>query len=227
MYNKLFGNYNVDIVMCIDGTASMRPVMAEVKAKALSFHKKLFEALEEYYEIVGQLRIKVIVFRDYVCGERPIEESEFFVLDGQTAEFNAFVNAIEAKGESQCKNALEAIAVALKSDWTTGGSRRRHIILVFSDSAALPLGECASCAGYPRGMPENLNALTAWWEGFNNSLDSNYQNLFGRMVAFVPNAYPWTDMQAWNRYWPVFSRAGDGVSDDEIRDICDCLIGDI
>lgn len=43
----------------------------------------------------------------------------------------SFVNSIEAKsGGDDPEHALEAIALVLKSDWTTGESKRRHCILV-------------------------------------------------------------------------------------------------
>lgn len=220
------GDYNVDIVMCIDGTVSMRPIIDEVKENALSFYKKFVDAMEENDKKAEALRIKVIVFRDYGCDEQPMEESQFFALPEQTEEFNAYVRGIEVKGGGDIpENALEAIALALKSDWTTGGNKRRHAILVFSDAAALPLGERASSANYPAGMPKDLAELGAWWEGTEQALDSTYQPKAGRLVVFAPNAYPWTDIQAWNRYWPSFSQAGKGLSDVDIQSAIDLLVG--
>ena len=226
MSEQGLGDYNVDIVMCIDGTASMRPIIDQVKANALSFYKKFVDAMEENDKKAEALRIKVIVFRDYGCDDQPMEESEFFTLPDQADEFNAYVNGIEVKGGGDLpENALEAIALALKSKWTTGGNKRRHAIVVFTDAAALPLGERAACAGYPAGMPADLAELGAWWEGTEQTLDSTYQPNAGRLVAFAPNAYPWTDIQAWNRYWPAFSQAGNGLSDVDIQSAIDLLVG--
>lgn len=226
MSEQGLGDYNVDIVMCIDGTASMRPIIDQVKANALSFYKKFVDAMEENDKKAEALRIKVIVFRDYGCDDQPMEESEFFTLPDQADEFNAYVNGIEVKGGGDLpENALEAIALALKSKWTTGGNKRRHAILVFTDAAALPLGERAACVGYPAGMPADLAELGAWWEGTEQTLDSTYQPNAGRLVAFAPNAYPWTDIQAWNRYWPAFSQAGNGLSDVDIQSAIDLLVG--
>ena len=226
MSEQGLGDYNVDIVMCIDGTASMRPIIDQVKENALSFYKKFVDAMEENDKKAEALRIKVIVFRDYGCDDQPMEESEFFTLPDQADEFNAYVNGIEVKGGGDLpENALEAIALALKSKWTTGGNKRRHAILVFTDAAALPLGERAACVGYPAGMPADLAELGAWWEGTEQTLDSTYQPNAGRLVAFAPNAYPWTDIQAWNRYWPAFSQAGNGLSDVDIQSAIDLLVG--
>lgn len=220
------GEYNVDIVMCIDATASMAPIIEEVKGNAISFYQKFIDSMEENDKEVEQLRIKVIVFRDYGCDDEPMVESEFFSLPAQNEEFRAFVNGIEAKGGGDSpENALEAIALALKSDWTTGGSKRRHAVLVFSDAPALSLGERASAASYPAGMPTDIAQLGAWWEGTDQTLTSTYQPKAGRLVAFVPNAEPWTELQAWNRYWPAFSAAGTGLPDVDIQSAIDLMVG--
>lgn len=220
------GDYNVDIVMCIDATGSMAPIINEVKNNALSFYEKFVEGMEDADKSVDQLRVKVIVFRDYICDTEPMVESEFFVLPDKRKEFKRFVENIEASGGGDGpENALEAIALALKSDWTTGGSKRRHAIVVFSDAPALALGERRDCPNYPKNIPENLAQLGAWWEGTDQTLCSTYQPRSGRLIAFVPNAEPWTVLQAWNRYWPAFSAAGTGLSDVDIQSAMDLLVG--
>ena len=223
------GEYNVDIVMCIDGTRSMYPIIDEVKANALSIYQKFVDQMEENDKDVSQLRIKVIVFRDYGCDDEPMVESQFYTLPEQNDEFRSFVNSIEAKGGGDLpENSLEAIALALKSDWTsTPGVKKRHTILVFSDAAALPLGERAGSPLYPAGMPTSLEQLGAWWHGSDQSLGSSYNPEYGRLVAFVPNAEPWTDMQVWNRYWAAFSPAGTGLKDVDIQAVLDLLVGSI
>ncbi|MCR4655262.1 MAG: VWA domain-containing protein [Lachnospiraceae bacterium] len=226
MAGQGMGEYCVDIVMCIDATGSMAPIIEEVKSNALSFYQRFIEAMEENDKEVEQLRIKVIAFRDYIADSEPMSESGFFVLPDQTESFESFVSSIEASGGGDtAENALEAIALALKSDWTTGGSKRRHAILVFSDAPALPLGERKDCAGYPDGMPADIAELGSWWEGTSQTLSSNYQAKAGRLVAFVPNAEPWTEMQAWNRYWPAFSPAGTGLADVDIQSAIDLMVG--
>ena len=220
------GEYCVDIVMCIDATGSMAPIINEVKDNAMSFYQRFIDSMEENDKDVAELRIKVIVFRDYICDSEPMVESSFFTLPEQNAAFRSFVSNIEACGGGDGpENALEAIALALKSDWTTGGSRRRHAILVFSDAPALSLGERSGASAYPSGLPENLAQLGAWWEGTDQSLGSTYQPKAGRLVAFVPNAEPWTELQAWNRYWPAFSPAGTGLPDVDIQSAIDLMVG--
>ena len=226
MAGQGMGEYCVDIVMCIDATGSMAPIIDEVKKNAISFYEKFIESMEENDKEVETLRIKVIAFRDYGCDQDPMVESEFFKLPEQNDDFRRFVDNIEAKGGGDIpENALEAIALALKSDWTTDGSKRRHVILVFSDAPALPLGARAGSSGYPSGMPDDIAQLGAWWEATDQTLGSNYQAKAGRLVAFVPNAEPWTELQAWNRYWPAFSPAGTGLPDVDIQSAIDLVVG--
>ena len=208
----------VDIVMCIDATGSMSPIIDEVKRNALSFYQKFIDAMEENGKAVAQLRIKVIAFRDYGIDEIPMMESAFFKLPDENVQFEAFVNRIEAKGGGdEPENAFEAIALALKSDWTMGGDMRRHVILVFSDAPALALGERASSSQYPSGMPADLAQLQKWWEGTDQTFSSTYQKKAGRMVAFVPNVEPWGKLESWSRYLAIYSAAGTGLADLDIE----------
>ncbi len=220
------GEYCVDIVMCIDATGSMSPIIEEVKANALSFYERFIDAMEENDKEVEELRIKVIAFRDFGCDSKPIEESQFFTLPADNESFRAFVGGSRAEGGGDTpENALEAVALALKSDWTTSGAKRRHAILVFSDAPALPLGARSSSASYPAGMPADIAELGAWWEGTSQTLGSTYQAKAGRLIAFVPNSEPWTELQAWNRYWPAFSPAGTGLNDVDIQSAIDLMVG--
>jgi hypothetical protein len=222
------GEYAVDIVMCIDATGSMAPIINEVKNNALSFYQKFVDSMEENDKEVSELRIKVIVFRDYICDSEPMTESEFFVLPDQNAAFRSFVSNIEACGGGDGpENALEAIALAMKSPWTTSKAKKRHVILVFSDAPALPLGERSDCPSYPGNMPDNLSRLGAWWEGTDQEFYSAYDKRSGRLVAFVPSAEPWVELQAWNRYWPAFSPAGTGLDNVNIQGAIDLLVGSI
>lgn len=220
--------YYVDIVMCIDATGSMSPIIDEVKRNALSFHQKFIDAMEDSNREVAQVRVKVIAFRDYGCDAEPMRESDFFTLPDQNGEFEAFVNGIEATGGGDGpENALEAIALALKSNWTTGGDKRRHVVLVLTDAPALPLGERAGSGSYPSGMPTDLAQLGAWWQGTDQTLGSTYEAKAGRLAVFAPNATPWTDLQAWNRYWPTFSELNEGLKEVNIATTIEILKGTI
>lgn len=226
MARQNMGDYNVDIVMCIDATGSMWPIIEEIKYNVLSFYEKFVEAMEDKRASVGQIRVKSIIFKDYACDEDPMVESDFYVLPEQVNEFRKFIADIEVFGGGDMpENALEAIALALKSNWTIEGAKRRHMIVVFSDASALPLGERKDCPNYPPNLPNSLEQLGAWWEGTDQTLSSTYQPKAGRLIAFVPNAEPWTLMQAWDRYWPAFISAGTGLREVDIQSVIDLLVG--
>ncbi len=57
--------YAVDIVLCVDATASMHPVLGSVKASALQFHDRLGDVMAKKGKSISQLRLKVIAFRDF------------------------------------------------------------------------------------------------------------------------------------------------------------------
>ena len=70
--NQGVGDYFVDIVMCIDATGSMSPIIGEVKNNAISFYQRFVDSMEESDKEVAQLRIKVIAFRDYGVDDEPM-----------------------------------------------------------------------------------------------------------------------------------------------------------
>ena len=56
--------YAVDLIICIDATGSMTPVIDLVKSNALGFYKEIENRMKETQKNLDQLRAKVIVFRD-------------------------------------------------------------------------------------------------------------------------------------------------------------------
>ena len=76
---------NVDIVFAIDATESMQPLIDKVKSLTLSFREELEKGLKENRRIIKNLRIKVIVFRDYYVDDKyAMEESRFYSSGGET-----------------------------------------------------------------------------------------------------------------------------------------------
>lgn len=135
----------VDIVLCIDVTGSMSPVLEKVKKGALSFHQRLESVMVKRDMAMGRLRLRVIAFRDFGAdGDRSIERTPFLELPQQVVEFKDFVNALKATGGGDApESGLEALALAVQSPWSREerGGAERHIVVMFTDAAAHPLGK--------------------------------------------------------------------------------------
>ncbi len=218
-------NYHVDLVMCIDGTASMAPVIAEVKASAKTFYQKFVAEMEGTSKKVGQLRIKVITFRDYGVDSDAMVESPFFVVGGgqidETDDFVAHVDAIEAIGGGDLpENSLEALTLAIKSDWVKTGNVRRHVIMLFTDAAATPLGTMSGGA-YPTDMPASFAELAEMWESQEMEMRAK------RLLIYAPDCEPWTNMVDWTNTFHAASKAGTGLPDVEMDTCIHMLVNSI
>ena len=217
-------DYNVDIVMCIDATGSMSSIISEVKANALSFYQKFIDEMEaqDPPKSVQQLRIKVIAFRDYGADSEPMVESKFFVLDDEVEAFQEFVNGIEASGGGDGpENSLEALALAMKSDWVRTGSVRRHVIIMYTDAPALKFSARADEPGYPAEMPKDIAELREMWDG------QYMEKRAKRMLVFAPDCEPWSDMVGWSNTFHTASQAGKGCDDTDIATCIHLLVQSI
>lgn len=198
----------VDIVFCIDVTASMAPIINTVKNLTLDLYDDLIANMrEKNNRIVKQLRVKVIAFRDYYCdGPYAMEESKFFTLPEQKNEFRKFVSSLEAKGGGdEPENALEAMALAMKSDWVKvtnpNNEKARNVVVIFTDASAHPLEKSADGVSeyYPSDMLKNYNELYEAWCGQGSCMDNSQSytmdKMAERLVIFAPeDAYPWSEM---------------------------------
>lgn len=220
--------YNVDIVMCIDCTGSMGSLLSTVKTKALNFYPDLKKKCEEKDKNIDQLRIKVIAFRDYNAdGADGMNETSFFTIPDQEDAFKSYVNALVPDGGGdEPENGLEAVALAINSDWTKGGDRRRHIIVVWSDASAHPLeSPITKNSFYPTGMPANFNELTDWWE---DEQGGKMNKSAKRLLIFAPDATPWSEMGLnFSNAIHFPAKAGEGLSDIDYKTILDSIVNSI
>lgn len=192
---------NADIVFVIDATESMAPIIDTVKSMTLTFYDDLIEGLRAKNKIINQLRVRVIVYRDYYCdGPYAMEESDFFYLPEEKEEFNNFVSEIEAKGGGdEPESGLEALGLAMMSDWVSEGEHKRHIIALFTDASAHPLEKAkgVSIPDYPDNMYETANELYEAWQGQGRCMGTDkkvMERRARRLVLFAPDAEPWTDI---------------------------------
>ena len=231
-------DYKVDIVMCIDVTGSMQDCIDTVKGRALQFWPDLQEALKAASKNVSDVRVKVIAFRDFEAdGPNAIEESRYFNLSDQGSsdpeEYKAFVSGLVADGGGdEPENSLEALAMAIKSDWVQTGDRRRHVIVMFTDASAHKLEEAnTSNPYYPAEMPTSLDELTDLWmtpSSGQNGGKTKLKQPAKRLVVFGPQMYPWPELfEAWDQIVFNPSKAGEGLDDVSYDDIINSIVGSV
>jgi len=219
--------YAVDIVFCIDVTYSMEPVLENVKKSALTFRDRLESVMREDGKVISQLRIKVVAFRDFADNaDDALEQSGFLNLPEQASEFAHFVQKLRPNGGGDIpESGLEALAVAIDADWESGLDRRRHVIVVFTDAPAHPLGtpDAKAANTYPKGMPESLDELLEKW-GYTHSQSATMENSAKRLVLFAPDCAPWMGIaEEWNRTMHFPSNAGDGLEEFEMTEIINTI----
>ncbi len=218
---KYNSDYNIDIVMCIDATASMSPFLSAVKNNALTTYRDLSVAFEKRNKRIGTLRVRLIVFRDYEAdGDDAMYATRFFTLPEETEQFEREVKNIVPKGGGDDpEDGLEALAYAIQSDWTKKDGRKRHVIVVWSDAGTHPLGSGKVYAGYPGNeMPSDFGELTQWW---GDRLEPGKMNCDAkRLLIFAPEELHWSNISdAWDNVIQFPSEGGNGLMEVEYSEI--------
>ena len=219
--------YAVDIVFCIDATGSMGHLIDTVKTNALRFETDLQHLMEDAGKHIDELRVRVVAFRDYYCdGEIALQASPFFHLPQQKDEFAAFVKGLRADGGGdEPETSLEALAEAIRSEWSKSGDRRRQIIAFWTDASAHPLEKQADAkpAHYPTDLPNNFDDLTDWWEG-----QYHMSQTAKRLILYAPDAYAWTDIAThWSNTVHYPSKAGEGLEEVDYQSILNSIVNSV
>ena len=163
MYKK---NRNVDVVFCIDETIEGLS-NKEINNLIQPFVKKLKEEILFKGDEIEQLRVKIITFSDYLTANKDnlaIKESIFFEIPMDTYNYKDYLDEIKLnKQPSDKTNGLEALYLAMQSDFVATKRCDRQIIVLITGKDALPFQERANCPGYPTDMPKDIEELSAWW----------------------------------------------------------------
>ncbi len=218
-------SYFVDIVLCIDCTGSMRPVINGVKSQALDFHQRILSRMEEKKKTIDKLRMRVISYRDFWADNEPIKAMQDFVNMEENPEvFEAFVNELWADGGGdEPESGLEALALALQSPWQKGQlSKQRRIVVMWTDATAHPFEKAAESPpkNYPENMPRSLDDLTDAWDDM--PISSR------RLLLYAPDAEPWNEIgYNWDQtiYFP--SEAGKGLEEHDMDTILEAIANSI
>lgn len=202
----------VDIVFCLDMTMdtyrwdNLMRLMHEGKE---SFYKRL---TREGQSTPDALRVRFVLFRDYKWNDAPMVESRFFDMSTEYEDAVAFLEAQPdpCGGGDAAENSLEALVFAMKSDWVKTDSFKRHIVVLFTDEDAKPLGECKDCPDYPANMPTSLDELVALW----GEMDVRAGNL----IMLAPPTQTYLDLcnKMWDLGYYVFSCDFEGCSSDNV-----------
>ena len=222
--------YTVDLVMCIDGTGSMGQFIEQVKSNALKFCEQLEAKMKEKTKKLYQLRAKVIVFRDYWAdsADLAMQSSKFFNLRTQSSEFANFVSEISefanfvsgitaTGGGDEPKNGLEALALALQSDWEKSRNfeKQRRFVVVYTDASAHSLEKGSKPSHYPKNIPTTFDELTDYWHDMPTKSK--------RLLLFAPDASPWVVMDSWENTMYFRSKAGEGLTEFEMDEILNVI----
>lgn len=221
--------YEVELVFCIDATGSMDYLLDQVKSHALHFYGDLTQVMEAKHKFIDSLRIRLIAFRDYLAdGANAMFDTDFFELPYDAAAFSENVNSIEAfGGGDDPEDGLEALAFAIRSPWSqTPGTKKRQVIVVWSDAPAHPLGYGARDPHYPQEMARSFSELTAWWG------DRQYapyvQHSAKRLILYTPADPSWDQIvQNWDNVIHCPSAAGEGLQEYDYTQILSTIANTI
>ena len=192
MENKLFLSlsYDLDFVFCLDMTCANQGI-EYVREGLRDFYGQICESYEAGEKSIGTFRVRFVLFKDYKYDQNAMIESQFFTLPDDMDEALAFVNSYTTGGGGDLpENALEALSIAMDSDWNTKNDRRRQIIVLATDSIPHPLGKYNSdyCLNYPENMPKSLEELHEKWDSLGR---------WRRMFIFAPLRDAWRDICEW------------------------------
>lgn len=223
-------DYTVDMVFCIDATGSMedtaggeKRLINMVKEGAVSFYDDFTKVMDAKHKHVRQLRIRIVAFRDYLAdGDGAMLVTDFFHLPQQAAEFEACINSISAMGGGDIpEDGLEALAYAIRSNWTTSGAKKRQVIVLWTDADPHPLQFGSAAPNYPKGMPRDLGELTEWWDEY---MHPNAK----RLVMFAPDEGGWQYISSnWENVVHFPSEAGNGLAERSYADIMQVLANSV
>lgn len=220
--------YHLEIVLCVDATVASetseernKKFLEHLKQESDKFCGLLQEKMgQRFGRDLESLRIRLIAFRDYLAnGKTAIQVTDFFEIPEQEDLFVRCVQSIQGCGNTSQVNGMEAIAYAIRSKWKAL-PRSRQIIILLTDAECYPIGAGASSPYYPKGMAENMEQLTDWWE----DLDLRGK----RLILYAPDTLEWQAVfTQWDLvyYSPVVY--GDEVSGVCMQDIIDVIVDGI
>ena len=199
------GKAQMDLVMCIDATGSMRQTLSAAKASARSLEQKLLKELKKREVPIEQLRARVVFYRDYNPPDwpSPMSGSQFYELPDDRGRFHHFIASERARGGYDWPEAgLECFHEAMTSDWNRPEDRYTillPVVAIWTDAPADYAGDTANRTRggghYPIDMPNTDERLLAEWND-----PSVIPQDFKTVVLFGPETGGWSDMKEYPGY---------------------------
>lgn len=212
--------YNIDIVFCIDLTRRMSSLLRQIEKQLDSLFERLLKRMERRSSSPHQIRVRIIAFGNSKTDNYPLMASPFYVVfpDLQKSDLHTFVSKLHANGGGKGPNpGLDALAIAMASDWVQQGDRHRHMIVMFTDASAHRLEDrVGEIPPIFRGhIPMSLDQMTDVWEGGGQSasgLATRLKQPARRLILFAPDTYPWATIgDNWAQTVFLPSMLGDGL----------------
>ena len=145
------GNTALDLVLAIDVTGSMTPIIDAVKDNARRLDQDIKDELDRRGKKLESIQIKVILFQDFwvdipgsttVANDQPFEVSPVFTMPQDRTAFDNFMAPkIGGDGGDFAENGLEAVTTGLRSVFPQPASQSTNVlklVTVWTDAPAIP-----------------------------------------------------------------------------------------
>lgn len=191
--------YHVDIVFCVDVSASMSFALEYIKEFIGKHHRSLWKSYDASAGNASFVRVRVVTFRDLSEDSQGLSASPFFVVepDHESHLLRKVLDGMSAYGGGdEPESALEALGVAINSRWTHQGDKQRCLIVLFTDSSAHRLERRVGLVPeeFQNQVPASLDELKSRWGESSSGVKTEKLQVSQRqqrLLLFAPKAYPW------------------------------------
>ena len=225
--------YPIDLVLCQDVSGATRALLSEMQDIAENIMDLVSEAMASQCKQLDteRFRVKSIIFRDFRYDSEPIKETPFYRFN-DLAEKEAFCcfisNVYTYGGGDEPESGLEALASAIRCNWTPQNTHSRQIIVLLTDGDCHEYGDPESLASplYPKDMPESLSDLLRIWEEGDSQFAPRFNPQKARLILVAPaECDTWQRIALWNRTWFIPVRRGYSCSDLDFSELFRLIAG--
>ena len=194
-----------------------------VKQNAIRFYDDIYNSMKRTGKPLDVLRVKIIEFGK----SNDIRESSFFSLPLEMSNFVQFVESISTskKDSEGINNGIDALILAAKSNWTKTGTRKRHLILIWTDTGI----ENGLETDNNRNTHKNNFSVTGTSNigEFDTLWFTSMEPTSKRLILFAPDVMPWKYFSALDMVIHYPAKAGDGLSDQDYQAILTAISNSI